>query len=107
MLCDFINVVLTELYVENTTVVIFDNLTLQCESDTINPDAEITYKWHRFGGSIPTGSIESDSGQLTIPRVAPEDQGKYYCMGIQLGHCAESNHATVTVDGKNTSYLAS
>ena len=102
MLCDFINVVLTELYVENTTVVIFDNLTLQCESDTINPDEEITYKWHRFGGSIPAKSIESDSGQLTIPRVAPEDEGEYYCTAIQHGHCAESNHATVTVDGKNT-----
>ena len=95
------NVLLTEIYVkESFTVVIYDNLTIQCDSSTINPDAEITYKWHRVGGSIPARSIEFDSGQLTIPRVAPEDHGKYYCTANQFGHCAESNHATVTVDGK-------
>ena len=85
---------------ERLKVVIFDNLTLQCDSDSINPDAEITYKWHRVGGNIPSKSIESDSGQLNIPRVVPEDEGKYYCTAIQHGHCAESNRGTVTVDGK-------
>ena len=90
-----------EIYVEESfTVVIFNDLTLQCESSTILTNVNITYKWHRIGGSIPAKSIESDSGQLTIPRVAPEDQGEYYCTAILLGHCAESNYATVTVDGK-------
>ena len=85
---------------ESFTVVIFDNLTLQCQANSLNPDIEITYKWHRVGGSIPTRSIGSGTGQLTVPRVAPEDQGKYYCTATMLGHCAESNYATVTVDGK-------
>ena len=56
--------------------------------------------WHRIGGSVPAKSIESDSGQLTIFRVTPEDQGKYYCMAILYGHCSNSNYATVIVDGK-------
>ena len=100
--------VLIEIYVvERLTVVIFDNLTLQCDSGIPNPNADITYKWHRIGGNIPAKSIESDSGQLTIPRVVPEDEGKYYCTAIWHGHCAESNRATVTVDGKKIIPLTS
>ena len=94
-----INVLITGVTVEEFhTVIIFDNLTLNCVSGSIYP--QITYQWHRFGGNVPGKSIGADSAQLTIPEVVPEDQGKYFCMAVLYGHCAESNHVTVTVDGK-------
>ena len=98
-----INVLITEADVqESHTVIIFDNLTLNCVLVSVhNPDKlQITYQWHRFGGIVPAKSIGTDSARLTIPEVVPEDQGKYFCTAMQFGHCAESNNATVTVDGK-------
>ena len=93
-----INVLITDVAVDKfCTVVLFDNLTLNCVSGSIYPQ---TYQWHRFGGNVPAKSIGADSAQLTIPEVVPEDQGKYFCMAVLYGHCAESNHVTVTVDGK-------
>ena len=95
-----INVLITGVTVEEShTVVIFDNLTLNCLPDSII-DVPITYQWHRFGGIIPAKSIGINSAQLTIPEVVPEDQGKYFCTAMQFDHCAESNHSTVTVEGK-------
>ena len=97
-----INVLITEVTVdESYTVVIFDNLTLKCELDGVYPhNLQITYQWHRFGGNVPAKSIGTDSAQLTIPKFVPEDQGKYFCTAVLHGHCAESNHATVTANGK-------
>ena len=81
------------------TVIIFDNLTLKCDLFSVE-SLVITFQWHRFGGDIPAKSIGTNSSQLIIPEVVPEDQGKYFCTAVGYGHCAESNNATVTVEGK-------
>ena len=97
-----INVLITGVTVEEFhTVIIFDNLTLKCYADSVVNHVQITYQWHRFDGNVPAKSIGTNSAQLTIPEVVPEDQGKYFCTAVLLGHCAESMNATVTVEGKN------
>ena len=101
MLCGYINVLVTEVAVENFhTVVIFENLTLYCDPGQFQNAEQLTFQWHRVGGSIPKKSIGNESQELTIPRVVPEDEGLYYCASFQFGHCAVSNNATVMVDGE-------
>ena len=103
MLCGYITVLVTGVTVENFhAVVIFENLTLRCDPSSVlnSTVVQITYQWHRVGGSIPEKSIGNESRELTIPRVVPEDEGLYYCMGFHFGHCAVSNNATVIVDGE-------
>ena len=38
--------------------------------------------------------------KLLIPRVVPEDEGEYYCMAEQYGHCAVSSRIMLVVDGE-------
>ena len=57
------------------------------------------YSWHRVNGDIPPHSSGQNSSILTIHRITPADEGEYYCMATQYGHCAESNNIKVIVEG--------
>ena len=63
----------------------------------------ITYTWDRDGNDIPAKSAGQYSNKLTIPKVVPADEGRYYCIAKQFGHCATSNMVKVTVDGEKIS----
>jgi len=86
----------------SSTVIALNDVTLTCSATY---DSTITYSWHRVGGSVPSKSSGQNSNRLTIPRVVSADEGEYYCLAEFLGHCAESNKAIVTVDGKKIALL--
>ena len=81
----------------SSTVIALNDVTLTCSATY---DSTITYSWHRVGGSVPSKSSGQNSNRLTIPRVVPADEGKYYCLAKSYRHCAKSNKAVVTVYGK-------
>jgi len=87
----------------SSTVIALNDITLTCSTTLFSSTA--TYSWHRVGGSVPSKSSGQNSNRLTIPRVVPADEGEYYCLAEFLGHCAESNKAVVTVDGKKITLL--
>ena len=61
---------------------------------------DVTYSWHRDGGSVPSRSTGQNRNTLTITRATPSDEGMYYCMSNKEGISVESNRARVIVDGK-------
>jgi len=81
----------------STTVIALQDVTLTCLASV----DDVTYSWHRDGGSVPSKSTRKNSNTLTIPRATPPDEGSYYCMANREGISADSNRARVTVDGKN------
>ena len=84
---------------------IYHNLTLTCVPSLLSEITGINYQWHRISGQIPAKAMAVED-KLTIPSIVPEDQGQYYCTGVQFGsHCAESNHVTVETDGEKITTL--
>ena len=83
----------------SSTVLALDDVTLTCEpaSPTVRPDG---YSWHRVDGTIPSHASGQTTNMLTLHRVVPEDEGQYYCMATQFGHCAVSDNVMVIVEGK-------
>ena len=83
----------------SSTVTALNDVTLMCipSSPYAMPDG---YSWHRVDGDIPSHSSGQNTDTLTIHRVVPADEGEYYCMATQHGHCAVSNNIMVTVEGK-------
>ena len=79
------------------TAVALQDVTLSC-SASIN---DVTYSWHRIGGSIPSKSQGQNSNELTIPKATPPDEGMYYCIAMKNGIRVESNRAMLNVDGKS------
>ena len=86
---------------KKTTVTALNNVTLTCTSTLLigEPDG---YSWHHVDGDIPPHSSGQNSSILTIHRITSADEGEYYCMATQYGHCAKSNLAKVLVYGKKT-----
>jgi len=82
----------------STTVIALQDVTLTC-SASVN---DVTYSWHRVGGSVPSRSRGQNNNELTIPGATPHDEGKYYCLASKDRISVESNRATVKVDGKHT-----
>ena len=80
----------------STTVIALQDVTLTCSSSV----DDVTYSWHRDGGSVPSRSRGQNSNTLTIPRATPPDEGIYYCMASKEGISVESNRARVIVDGE-------
>ena len=80
----------------NTTVIALQVVTLTCSASV----DDVTYSWHRDGGSVPSRSRGQDSNMLIIRRATPPDEGMYYCMASKEGISVESKKATLTVDGK-------
>ena len=81
----------------STTVIALQDVTLTCSSSV----DDVTYSWHRDGGSVPSRSRGQNSNTLTIPRATPPNEGRYYCMASKERISVESNRARVRVDGKN------
>ena len=82
----------------SSTVTALNNVTFMCIPPIrVVPDG---YSWHRVDGDIPSHSSGQNTDTLTIHRVVPADEGMYYCMATQFGHCAVSNNVMVTVEGK-------
>ena len=81
----------------STTVIALQDVTLNCSSFV----DDVTYSWHRDGGSVPSRSRGQNSNTLTIHRATPPDEGIYYCMARKEGISVESNRARVRVDGKD------
>ena len=85
----------------NAIITAFDNATLTCVVLTVGDgEPEIKYTWHRVGGDIQKKAKGKNAATLIIPSVVPEDEGEYYCKGVQFGHCAESKKINLTVDGE-------
>ena len=84
----------------NPVVTAFDNVTLTCTTTSVAPSGDIKYSWHRVGGDIHKKANRKNATTLIIPTVVPEDEGEYYCMAEQHGHCAESTKIILRVDGK-------
>ena len=61
---------------------------------------DVTYLWRRIGGSIPSKSIGHNNDTLIIPKATPYDNGEYYCVLMKGNVSAESNKATVAIDGE-------
>ena len=83
----------------NITVTTLNDVTLTCTPTRGTPNE---YSWHRVDGDIPAHSSGQNTSRLTIHRIVPADEGEYYCMGTDHGHCAESNIVNVRVNGKET-----
>ena len=84
----------------SSTVTALNNVTFMCipSSPYAMPDG---YSWHRVDGDIPSHSSGQNTDTLTIHRVVPADEGKYYCMATQFSrHCAVSNNVMVIVQSK-------
>ena len=81
-----------------TTVIALEDVTLTCSASVDN----ITYSWHRVGGSVPSKSIGQNNGTLTIPRIIPYDNGMYYCVAKKEEISVESNEALVKVNGEKS-----
>ena len=92
---------MVDVHPANPTVLAFNNVTLTCEI-VILTDYETltTYNWYRVGDDIPAKSTVQHSDKLTIPKVVPADEGRYYCVAKRYGHCAISKKTKVTVNGK-------
>ena len=84
----------------NPVFTAFDNVTLTCGTISVVPLVGVTYLWHRVGGDIQKKAKRKNSAKLIIPSVVPEDEGEYYCMAEQFGHCAESNRIMLWIDGE-------
>ena len=82
----------------STTVIAFQDVTLTCSASV----DDVTYSWHRDGGSVPSRSRGLNSNTLIITRATPPDEGLYYCMASKEGISVESNRAGVTVDGEKS-----
>ena len=80
----------------STTVIALQDVTLNCSASV----EDMTYSWHRDGGSLPSRSRGRNSNTLIIRRATPLDEGMYYCMASKEGISVESKNATLTVDGK-------
>ena len=85
----------------NITVTALNDITLTCTL-TLTNSTTVEYSWHRVDGDIPSDSSGQNTSTLTIHRIVPADEGEYYCMGTQFGHCAKSDKVNVTVNGKET-----
>ena len=99
-----INVFIIALSIQPTkiTVTALNDITLTCTPTPTQDDLLIEYSWHRVDGDIPSHSSGQNTSTLTIHRIVPADEGEYYCMGTQFGHCAKSDKVNVTVNGKET-----
>ena len=80
----------------STTVIALQDVTLTCSASV----DDVTYAWHRDGGSVPSRSRGQNSNTLTITRATPPDEGMYYCMANKEGISVESSRARVRVDGE-------
>ena len=80
----------------STTVIALQDVTLNCSASLDN----VTYSWHRDGGSVPSRSSGQNNNTLTIRKATPPDEGIYYCMANKEGISVESNRARVKVDGE-------
>ena len=81
----------------STTGIALQDVTLTCLTSV----DDVTYSWHRDGGSVPSRSRRQNSNTLTISRVIPPDEGMYYCMANKDGISVESSRARVRVDGED------
>ena len=81
------------------TVIALEDATLTCLASV----DDVTYSWHRVGGSVPSRSIGQNNSTLTIPEVIPYDTGEYYCIAKREEISVESNKALINVDGKDYS----
>ena len=81
-------------------VIALNDVTLTCSIPVrIVGAPAYEYSWHRVDGDIPPYSSGQNSSILTIHRITPADEGEYYCMATQFGHCAKSNNIEVIVEG--------
>ena len=96
-----INVLIIALDIQSTEIPVtaLNDVTLTCSPLRGTPDE---YSWHRVDGDIPPHSSGQNSSTLTIHRIVPADEGEYYCMGTEHGHCAKSKIVNVTVEGEKT-----
>ena len=81
------------------TVIALEDATLTCLASV----DDVTYSWHRVGGSVPSRSIGQNNSTLTIPEVTPYDSGEYYCVAKREEISVQSNKALINVDGKDYS----
>ena len=85
----------------STTVIALQDVTLSCSSSV----DDVTYSWHRDGGSVPPRSRGQNSNMFAIPEATPPDEGMYYCMASKEGISVESNRARIRVDGESNIYV--
>ncbi|XP_065918194.1 contactin-3-like isoform X2 [Dysidea avara] len=78
----------------STNVIALQDAMLTCSASV----DDVTYSWHRDGGSVPSRSTGQNRNTLTITRATPSDEGMYYCMSNKEGISVESNRARVIVD---------
>ena len=93
------DIVVTEIInqpISSVTVIALEDITLTCLA-SVN---HVVYTWHRVGGGVPSRSQGQNSNRFTIPRITPFDDGMYYCVATINNIIAESNRATVRVDGE-------
>ena len=83
--------------VSPVTAIALQDVTLSC-SASVN---DVTYSWHRVGGSIPSRSQRHSSNELTIPKATPPDEGMYYCIAVKEKVKVESKRVTLNVNGKS------
>ena len=82
----------------SATVIALQDVTLTCSASA----DDVTYSWHRDGGSVTSRSRGQNNNTLTITRATQPDEGVYYCMANKEGISVESSRATLTVDGENS-----
>ena len=76
------------------------SVAFKCSASDIN-GVTYSYSWHRINGDIPSNrSTGQNTDTLTITRVVPPDEGKYYCIATNDGGNTSSRSASLTVDGE-------
>ena len=63
------------------------------------------YSWFRDNGDIPSSASGQNTNTLTLHDVVLADEGEYYCIVSQFGHCARSNNVMVSVRGKRNNCM--
>ena len=84
---------------QTVTVMPYNNITLICDVVLVGP-ITIAYSWHRVNGDIPAKSTGVHSSKLTIPWFGLADEGQFYCIIREFGHCGKTNNIKLTLDGE-------
>ena len=73
------------------------DVTLRC---TATGDGTLNYQWRRVSGSLPSNS-RINNGTLTIPNIAVNGSGEYYCEVDNGGDSVSSMRVQVTARSKS------
>ena len=73
------------------------NLTMKCLPNNNN----FNYKWIRKNNVLPSRAQGTNTSQLTITNLKPDDAGDYKCVINNSTGTISSNFSAVSITGKN------